>query len=286
MLTGRIPRDENRTAICAGVSSADGVTVQPLEVNPTTNRLLVDLATGSTATQIQGNVASHAADSGNPVKIGAIYRASPQTLNNLDRGDLQIDVNGNLKIVGNVASGATDSGAPLKTGGIYNATPPTFTDGQRGDTQIDASGNTKLTLATLLAGEDLTNNVLGTQHKPVASSTYSPGSFVALLSSSIAISVKATPGNLLSVSATNINAAVRYLQIFNKASAPATNDVPIFCFPIPIGSTTIQMTNIGRDFFGAGGYYFSTGIAIGISTSGTNYQAATATDHITQGTYV
>lgn len=73
---------------------------------------------------------------------------------------LTYDANGNLIVspTGAIASGATDSGNPIKVGGRYNVTPPTLTDGQRGDLQLDAAGNTKITLATLLAGENLTTN--------------------------------------------------------------------------------------------------------------------------------
>lgn len=46
-LTGRIPRDQNRVPVIAGVSSVDGLTVLPAEINPTTGRLLVDTATSS-----------------------------------------------------------------------------------------------------------------------------------------------------------------------------------------------------------------------------------------------
>lgn len=44
--------------------------------------------------------------------------------------------------------------------GQYNATPPTLTTGTSGFTQMDASANIKETLATKLAGEDLTNDVM------------------------------------------------------------------------------------------------------------------------------
>lgn len=66
---------------------------------------------------------------------------------------------------GNVASGATDSGNPVKVGGKYNTTPPTLTNGQRGDAQLDVNGNSKVTQATLVAGEDLTNNVLKVEQR-------------------------------------------------------------------------------------------------------------------------
>lgn len=69
------------------------------------------------------------------------------------------DLGGNTIVVGNVAAGVADSGAPVKTGGKYNTTAPVLTNGQRGDTQLDAGANTMVTLATKLAGEDLTNDV-------------------------------------------------------------------------------------------------------------------------------
>jgi hypothetical protein len=43
-LTGRFPRDANRVPAMGGVSSANGVTTFPIEINPTTGRLLVDVA--------------------------------------------------------------------------------------------------------------------------------------------------------------------------------------------------------------------------------------------------
>ena len=79
-LTGRTPRDQNRVPASFGVSSADGVTVEPLEVNPTTGRLLVDASVtgggGSTSsnlftgqatvntTAVQVSAASHSLSNG------------------------------------------------------------------------------------------------------------------------------------------------------------------------------------------------------------------------------
>jgi hypothetical protein len=46
----------------------------------------------------QGNVASGAIDAGNPVKIGGVYFATPPTLTEGQRGDAQLDENGNLRV--------------------------------------------------------------------------------------------------------------------------------------------------------------------------------------------
>lgn len=53
--------------------------------------------TGSLASQIQGNVASDAADSGNPVKVGSKVNVTSPTFTDGDRADLQSDINGFLK---------------------------------------------------------------------------------------------------------------------------------------------------------------------------------------------
>ena len=60
---------------------------------------------------------------------------------------------------GNVAAGAPDAGNPVKTGGKYNAVAPVLDDGDRGDDQLDVNSNRKMTLATLIAGEDLAADV-------------------------------------------------------------------------------------------------------------------------------
>lgn len=44
------------------------------------------------------SVASGATDSGNPVKVGGKYNSSAPTFTDGQRGDLQIDANGNLKV--------------------------------------------------------------------------------------------------------------------------------------------------------------------------------------------
>lgn len=170
--------------------------------------------------------------------------------------------------------------------GVYQASPSALTDGKAGAIRVSSNRAVKIDADTLAAGEDLTNNVLGVAHKPVASSTYSGTSFVAVLND-VDISVKASAGNLLSISCSNINAAIRYLQLHNKASAPSAGETATFSFPIPAGSGTAPSTvTIDRDFLGPNGHYFSTGIAVGVSTAAATFTAATTTDHVVNGTYV
>ena len=48
---------------------------------------------------------------------------------------------------------------------VYKATAPTLQDGDEISNLVDASGNAKQTLATALAGEDLTNDVLKVEQR-------------------------------------------------------------------------------------------------------------------------
>lgn len=74
-------------------------------------------------------------------------------------------------VAGGSEAGATDDSAMVATppftpvGGEYRASATTYTDGDATVTQTDVNGNTKVTLATTIAGEDLTNDVLKTEQR-------------------------------------------------------------------------------------------------------------------------
>jgi len=59
----------------------------------------VDLGNGEYGIAVGGgNVASGATDSGNPVKVGGRFNSTPPTLTDGQRGDLQMDTRGNVKV--------------------------------------------------------------------------------------------------------------------------------------------------------------------------------------------
>lgn len=118
-------------------------------------------------------------------------------------------------------------------------------------------------------------------NRPVAVSALSTSPF-GTFATSAAVSVKASAGAIYSVHASNSNAAIRYLQVFNKASAPALNDVPAHSFPIPAGGSIL----IGTDFFGPNGGYGSSGIAVGVSSTNATFTVATAADHNLNGMFL
>lgn len=77
-----------------------------------------------------------------------------------------------------------------------------------------------------------------------------------------ATSVKGSAGQLYTILAHNINAAVRYLKLYNKATAPTVGtDTPILTMPIP-GNTAGTGFVINCDK----GWAFSLGVAAAITT--------------------
>ena len=74
-----------------------------------------------------------------------------------------------------------------------------------------------------------------------------------------ATSVKATPGVVTSIVATNVNAAARYLKLYNKASAPTVGtDTPVQVYMLPpAGGAVITLDKP---------LWFSTGIAFALTT--------------------
>lgn len=76
-------------------------------------------------------------------------------------------------------------------------------------------------------------------------------------------SVKASAGQVYTIIATNINAAVRYLKLYNKASAPTVGtDTPVLTIAIPGNAAgagiVIDTGGIGAEF--------ATGIALALTT--------------------
>jgi hypothetical protein len=91
--------------------------------------------------------------------------------------------------------------------------------------------------------------------------------------------IKASAGNVYSLVVFNANAAVRYVQLHNKATIPLATEVPLCSYPVPAGTannpgvTIIENTHLM-------GLRFTTGIGWAISTTlATFTDAATAANH-------
>lgn len=81
----------------ASLSSIDGK-LNSLGQKTMANSVPVVVASDQSALSVVGNVASAATDSGNPVKVGAIYNSTLPTFTNGQRADLQANLMGELAV--------------------------------------------------------------------------------------------------------------------------------------------------------------------------------------------
>lgn len=182
---------------------------------------------------------------------------------------------------GTVTGGGTETGA-LRVTIANNSTGVLSVDDNGGSLTVDAPVGTPVfvrlsdgssaitTLPVSLASvpsHAVTN--AGTFATQVSSSTtggYTPGKLISAASTN-ATSVKASAGTIGYITASNINAAARYLKLYNKASTPTVGtDTPVHTFLIP-GNTAGAGTNIPLPSQGIG---FSTGIAFALTTGATD----------------
>lgn len=181
------------------------------------------------------------------------------------------------QLQGTAADNAAAVGNPVRVGGKYNATLQTYGDGDIADAQADVNGRHIVTMGTLLAGEDLTNNTTAVSIKPVAGSAYS-STVIRGFTATTYQNAKATPGALNAIAVTNTNAAVRYLQIFNTTGAPSGGTGLFLSLPIPAGTATVPGTVLlGKDMLE--NTFLSTAVTVAVSTTETTFTAATAGDH-------
>jgi hypothetical protein len=75
--------------------------------------------------------------------------------------------------------------------------------------------------------------------------------------------VKATPGKVHRVIVSNINAAARYLKLYNKATAPTVGtDVPVITLLLPAASQQqLDLSDLGLQFSAGIGFALTTGVA-------------------------
>lgn len=200
---------------------------------------------GTTADQVQGNVASGAADSGNPVKIGAVFNTALPTLTAGQRGDAQMDANGNLKtrLVGTPVTGIR---------GVSNAA-----------------------LTSLLLPTDTGSSLRPTAFAPFRFNGTSwdpdtkPNAAARLLSSAAttnATSVKTSAGELFKIFGYCAAAAAVFLKFYNKASSPTVGtDTPVLTFRL--GPTSNFEFDLDGQYFPAGLAYAITGAAADADTT-------------------
>lgn len=194
-----------------------------------------------------GNVASGAADSGNPVKVGGVYNSTPPTLTTGQRGNMQLDVNGNQQVRLMLLGGNIGDAVPASNVGLARD-------------QANAN-NLMMAMAQSIYNGASYDRVRKTNiYKRVASSAASGNPDF----------LKASAGDVTKFWGL-CGATAAYLQIYNKASAPTVGtDTPVLTYPIVANSAFTDRIE--------GGGYFSTGIAFAFTTdaAGTTGSAAAA----------
>jgi hypothetical protein len=189
-------------------------------------------------------------------------------------------VNGLIAVGGNAASGAADTGYPVKAAGVFLTAPLTLTNGQRGDLTLDnrqalrivmTSGGSNITSGStnsIPAAGSVGYVVLG-YNKPITAG----GLTLARVVTGTSGFIKSTAGQPYTLNVYNSNAAVRYLHLYNKSSAPTlSTDTPIATITLLANSVTnIDWTNLGLAGFtnGIAWAYTTDNIAIP-ATAGTS----------------
>lgn len=253
----------------------------------TTGVLTIQGVASMTPVIVGGAAADDAAGSGNPVPAAGKYTATLPTFTDGDAAQFRMNVKGGLLVGGftadNAAAPAEADTYPLPVGGVYRSTLSTYADGDR----VQANFGTRGSLNVQILSGDGTTPMIGQSNNAdgLASSAtgrslqtvnfpfvYNGTSWdrttkanlasriVSSANTTNATSGKASAGNLHQVSAYNTNAAVRYLKLYNKATAPTVGtDTPVLTIPLP-------PTSIVNFSYPNGGFYFSTGIAYALTT--------------------
>lgn len=190
----------------------------------------------------------------NPTPVGGAYNSSSPTCAAGSACWLQVDVNGNLKTV---ASG-TPSGNTIVIGPTADGSPATTAPVLISGTSDGTATGTVDVWKVDTSGIGYVNNA----PSAAAAAGLTPTTSAALTANSI---IKASAGNLYSfeVSAdSTLSAAAWWIMVYNAASAPADGAVtPLKCYALPSGAVSYAAafpTPIA----------FSTGITIGVSTTG------------------
>ena len=143
---------------------------------------------------------------------------------------------------------------------IFRTTAPTLSNGEYAPSQCDAAGNLKT-----VPGSGSVQDVVA---KPGTSGGLTSARVVAGTTGVI----KASAGQVFALNTYNVNAGVRYLHLYNKATAPTlSTDTPIITIPM-LGASVRDLSlggDLGREFtLGIAWAYTTDNVAIPV-TAGT-----------------
>lgn len=200
-----------------------------------------------------------------------------------------------LSVGGSVASGVANGGNPVKVGCVYavNGTiTPAYTLGTVDDCTTDQYGNGRVALGLVNAAPVNTGTSYGLPYKanstsstvPLGVGTYRWDSLntlaifdvvdsasARLLSSAATTNstlIKNSACTIFSIDAVNTTASVKYLKIYNKASAPTVGtDTPFMTMGIPPSNANFSRTFPGGVRLATGCGFAETGAAADSDTT-------------------
>lgn len=209
-------------------------------------------AIGANAQQVQGNVATGGAESGNAVKIGGpVKGAAPTSYSIGQRVDAWFTTQGAL-VTGGIANDPSLSVALAALMPAINAGSPTAL----GVSPMVYNGSVLVSQRGDTAGTDTVSAVRATaggatQFRRLASAD-----------TNLAV-VKASAGRVYGYVITNTTAAAKFVKLYNKASAPTlASDVPLRTIMVPPNGIVAYHVGMGLGGFSAGIAIAATG-AIG-----------------------
>ena len=240
-------------------TSCFATSAAPTYTNNTLSKLSCDLSgnlraatgSGTLAQQVQGNSPSGAADVGNPVKTGCVYNSTLTGVSSGQRVDCQAGSGGRMMVSAGDTGGATDGFSNLAIFSLYgrNASagslyfPTAVANSIFNGTSWDRMWSGGVTGMT------------GVNVQATPSGGAMPFKLIAANTNNSTL-VSTGAHTLYSAEISNNSAALAYLKIYDKATAPTCGtDTPIKTVMFP-ASTTVDLT------FGDSGIALSLGLGI------------------------
>lgn len=165
-------------------------------------------------------------------------------------------------------------------------TPGTFSANTNPKLNMDSAGRLYVTMGGAGGGpsaipqyQDDARAVAAIMPRPVVNQVYEPQLVAVFYGATSSGVIKSSPGQLYAIEAIVSEAenAFNYLQFFNRTTAPAAGNTPVYSFRMytPAAATTglPDRLILDKSFFCHGGKYFSTGISWGLSSTAATYTA-------------
>jgi hypothetical protein len=195
-----------------------------------------------------GNVASGAADSGNPVKIGGVYQTTLSVLTGGTRWDAQVDNLGNLRV--RLAGAAVTAADAIANNSITSVSL--------------ASEQSNSVRPMVVANYKYNGTSWDRNRKPSFASR-----IVSAAASTNATLLRSSPTDLHKVVGLSKRASDCFLKLYNKATAPTVGtDTPVFTLAIPAGAL------FNFEFHE---HFFSVGLGLALTTGSADADTAALT---------